>query len=84
MLNNLKKKRIKKGLSQRELSVKANINVRMIQKYEQGVIDIENANILTLLKIAIGLECDLIELVTNEELINILNKYESRNFKNAV
>lgn len=78
-MNNLKQKRIKKGLSQSQLSNKANVNVRMLQKYEQGVIDFDKANLITILKIAIGLDCKLSELITNEELKTVLNIYESRN-----
>lgn len=57
--------RKEQNLSQSELSIKSGVNYQMIQKYEQGVKDINKASALTLYKISKVLNCkieDLLEL----------------------
>ena len=75
----LKEVRKSRGLTQKELSELSEINLKTIQKYEQGVIDINNANIYTLYKLANALNCNLIELLTNEKIINEIYVYEYSN-----
>ena len=53
------------GLSQSKLAACAEVNVRMIQHYEQGVKDINKAEAMTVYKLARALHCtveDLLEL----------------------
>ena len=58
-----------KGFSQNDLALLSNVNLRMIQHYEQGVKDINVAKLDTLLNLSIALECSIKDLLTNEELI---------------
>lgn len=62
---NLKKLRNKSGLSQSQLAEKSGVNVRMIQHYEQGQKPINNAEAMTVYKLAQALDCtveDLLEI----------------------
>lgn len=77
-MTRLQEKRLENGLSQSKLSKKADVNLRMLQKYEQGSADIDKANLLTILKLAIALNCNISDFVTNEEILIALKKYESR------
>lgn len=64
-MKNLQRIRKEKGLSQSELAKKSNVNLRMIQKYEIGVKDINKASALTVynLSVALGVSVpDLLEL----------------------
>lgn len=63
--NKLKKIRTNKGLSQGGLAALTNVNVRMIQKYEQGERDINKASGETLYKLSKALNCNI------EDLLNI-------------
>lgn len=77
-MTRLQEKRLENGLSQSKLSKKADVNLRMLQRYEQGSANIDKANILTILKLAIALNCNISDFVTNEEILRALKKYESR------
>ena len=59
----LKEIRIDLGLSQSQLAKKAEVNLRMLQYYEQGVKDIKKASGETIKKLADALD------VTMEEII---------------
>jgi len=64
-MSKLKAIRESKGLSQAKLSEISGASIRMIQKYEQGVKDINKAQAITLYQVANALECkieDLLEL----------------------
>lgn len=73
----LKEVRKSRGLTQKELSKLSLINLKTIQKYEQGVIDINNANIYTLYKLANTLNCHIWELLTDNAIIYEILLYES-------
>ena len=60
----LKELREAAGMTQRQLSEKSGVNVRMIQHYEQGFKRLEKANVTTVLRLANALEC------TPKDLIN--------------
>lgn len=70
----LKDIRTGKGLSQSELADKANVNMRMIQHYEQGFKDINKAKLETLIDLSLALECNVSELLTNELLVGKCRK----------
>lgn len=59
----LKKIRESKGLTQSQLASKSGVNLQMIQKYEQGVKNISNASVSTVLKLAEVLDCSVEELI---------------------
>lgn len=73
----LKEVRKSRGLTQKELSELSGINLKTIQKYEQGVIDINNANIYTLYKLANTLNCYIWQLLIDNEINYEILLYES-------
>lgn len=70
----LKEERRKKGMSQMELSIKADVSLRMIQKYEQGDRNINNANLMTLCKFSEALGVPVWKIVSDKDLIRALRK----------
>lgn len=64
----LKDARKRKGLSQSQLAEAANVNVRTLQYYEQGVKDINGAKLNTLLNLSRALECPISDIVTDPAL----------------
>jgi transcriptional regulator with XRE-family HTH domain len=55
--------REKRGLTQAELAEKSGVNMRMLQHYEQGFKDINGAKVVTVLRIADALDCDIREIL---------------------
>lgn len=74
----LKNIRQSKNLSQSQLAAKADVSVRMIQKYEQGAKDLNAAKLETLLKLCTTLECTLCDLLSDPTLKELVSKYESQ------
>lgn len=62
-MSNLKTIRTNRGLSQGKLSELSGVNYQMIQKYEQGVKDINKAQGLTLQALATALDCKIEDLL---------------------
>ena len=62
-MTNLKRIREASGLSQSKLAERSDVNVRMIQYYEQGVKDINSAAALTVYRLAQALECTVEDLL---------------------
>lgn len=65
--SNLKRIRKKTGLSQSQLAEASGVNVRMIQYYEQGFKDINNASALTVYRLAEALSTTVGELLEIEK-----------------
>lgn len=65
-MNNLKRIRKANCLLQADLSDKSGVNLRMIQKYENGEKDINKAQALTLYKISKVLNCNIEDLLEIE------------------
>ena len=63
------------GISLEDLSERTGIPANQLQKYEEGAEDINNANLLTLLKICKAMECQLSEILTDKEAIEELKNY---------
>lgn len=63
-MNNLKKTRILKQMSQSELAAKSGVPIKTIQDYEQGRRDINKAAIETVLKLANALDSSM-DLILN-------------------
>lgn len=61
--SSLKFMRESKGMTQAELAEKAGVNLRMVQNYEQGFKDINKATVLTVLRLAEALECDVYDIL---------------------
>lgn len=62
-MSNLKRIREEKNISQSKLSEISGVNLQMIQKYEQGVKDINKAQGITLHALAQALECKIEDLL---------------------
>lgn len=62
-MNNLKRIREEKNITQAKLSEVSGVNLQMIQKYEQGVKDINKAQGITLHNIAQALNCKIEDLL---------------------
>lgn len=65
-MSNLQNLRKKQNISQSELAKKSNVNVRMIQQYEQGVRNINTAQAITVLKLAEALNVKIEDLLETE------------------
>lgn len=72
-MTNLRKYRLKKDWSKKELAERSGVSVNMIVKYESRERDIDKAQIETLAKLAQALECKLQELLEDEELKELIN-----------
>lgn len=64
-MNNLKRIREEKGITQAQLAEASGVSLRMIQYYEQGYKDINKVQGVTLHKIAQALDC------TIEDILNL-------------
>lgn len=71
--NDLKSIRTFRGISQKILSDRSGVNLRMIQNYEQGTKDIKKASIVTIKSLAVALDCSIDDLMgwTYEEQLII-------------
>ena len=78
-MTNLKRLRLKSGLTQSQLAQITGLNLRTLQYYEQGINKIDQARLTTLLKIAIALTCKIKDLLEEQESITLCKKYESFN-----
>jgi transcriptional regulator with XRE-family HTH domain len=62
-MSKLKRIREEKNITQSKLSEVSGVNLRILQYYEQGYKDINNAKGITLYKIAQALECKIEDLL---------------------
>lgn len=65
-----------RGLSQAQLAAKAGINVRALQYYEQGILDFNHCKIEKIFSVALALDCDIEDILDNEETIKLIRKYQ--------
>ena len=65
--NRLREKRKAAGLSQSQLAAASGVNIRIIQKCEQGVNSINNIHLLHGVKLANSLKCDVADLLEVDE-----------------
>lgn len=70
----LKKIRESKNMSQSELAKQTGLSTQLIQLYEQEPSRINNAKLISLIKIAEVLECKLVDLIENKKLCSDLEK----------
>lgn len=66
-MTKLQQKRQEVGLSQGRLAVAAGVKVRVLQNYEQGARNLDGANIATLARLAIALNCTIPDILEDEE-----------------
>lgn len=76
MKNNLKAIREKKGLSQLQLAAAADMNLRTLQYYEQGVLNFNHCKIEKIFKIALVLDCDIEDILDDPETISLVKQYQ--------
>ena len=68
-MSNLKRIREEKNITQAKLSEISGVNLQMIQKYEQGVKDINKAQGITLYTLSQALDCKVEDLLEVNFLI---------------
>ncbi|MGN1385901.1 MAG: helix-turn-helix domain-containing protein [Bacillus sp. (in: firmicutes)] len=71
-MRKLQELRQTKRLSQSQLAKAADVNVRTLQHYEQGLRDINSANIKTLISLSTILECKVIDILDDLKLIEVI------------
>ena len=72
MGESLKYMREAAGYSQSQLAAASGVSLRMIQHYEQGDKSINKASVITVLKLAEALDCDVYDIIdprTKDEMI---------------
>lgn len=62
-MSRLKDMRETRGMTQKELADRSKVSIRMIQHYEQGQKDINQAAAITVAKLAIALDCNVLEIL---------------------
>ena len=62
-MSNLKNIRTQRGYSQNKLAELSEVNLRMIQHYEQGVKNINSAQAITIYNLAQALNCNMEDLL---------------------
>ena len=72
----LKALRVASGLTQLTVAVRAGLNPRTYQFYEQGNKPIEGAKLETLIKICLVLNCKLDQIIEDPELVEVIREYE--------
>lgn len=78
----LREERQKAKISQRVLAERSGVHIRMVQYYEQGRKNINNAKPISIYNLANALNVPAYKIVTDEELIRAMKK-ERRKVKNA-
>ena len=69
-MSKLQELRKVKGISQSQLAKITNINVRIIQSYEQQERPVDNAGLDKLIPLALALNCKISDLLENDDLKN--------------
>ena len=65
-MNRLKAKRQSAGLTQAQLAEKSGVSIRVIQSLEQGYRSINRSEALLVWRLAVGLGCDISEILEAE------------------
>ena len=63
------------GISQETIAAKTGLDLETIQKYEDESLDLNQASLLTLLKICKTLDCEISTILTDPETIDAWEKY---------
>lgn len=75
----LKDARKKADLFRTQVSRKTGINANLLAMYENGDRDINGAKLLTLLKLCDALDCNLEDIITDDETLDLLKKVKNKN-----
>lgn len=73
----LKAVRVASGLAQRELADRCDLNIRTLQHYEQGSKLIDSARIDTIIKVCIALNCDIPDVLENNEIAELYTNFKA-------
>lgn len=76
-MSKLKNRRVALGLSQSQLAERSGVGVRMIQHYEQGAKPIDKAQVGTVLRLSVALDCGIGEILETEELVSLAGSSEN-------
>lgn len=71
-MSKLQEIRQSRGLTQNQLAMISGVKLKTIRSYEQEIRDINLAELKTLLLLAMVLRCGIDELVSDDELIRLL------------
>lgn len=74
-MKKLQEVRKEKNLTQWELSLESMIPIGTIQKYESGQADIDGAKLKTLLILCKVLNCNIQDIIEDEQTLELLNLY---------
>lgn len=64
----MKKIRESKNISQEQLAAETGLSIQLIRLYEQQPVRINNAKLISLIKIAKVLNCKLVDLIEDKDL----------------
>ena len=70
----LRRLRVKRGLTQRELADRSGVPIRTLQKYENGETNIDTAKLDTLCRLSGTLDCKIDNVLESDELIGKYNE----------
>ena len=74
----LKECRLKRGFTQKELADRSGIPLSLIQKYEQGRLNIDLAKLETICALANALDCEISDVLNDK---NLIKKFERTVFR---
>lgn len=72
----LKAVRVKSGITQGKLAEMADVNVRVLQHYEQGSKKLDLARLDTILSIALALNTPIEVIIEDPNTINLIERYK--------
>lgn len=61
-------------MTQTKLAEMSGVNIVVIQKYENGMRDINKSTLLNLARLSVALRCSITDLINDPELIGLLNQ----------
>lgn len=76
-MTKLKEKRLEAGLSQNQLAKMSGIHLRTLQHYEQGVLNFNHCKIEKIFSTALALNCDVEDILDDNETIELIRKYQN-------
>lgn len=65
----LRRQRVKKGLSQSELSAISGVPLKTLQRYEQSAMLVDNMKLKTIIALCVALDCKIDDIIESGELI---------------
>lgn len=72
----MKKIRESKNISQEQLASETGLSIQLIRLYEQQPVRINNAKLISLIKIAKVLNCKLVDLIEDKDLRSDFEKLQ--------